>query len=186
MTSVTRSGSFSRCPLRALTRRPGRLLPPRCLRCRDMPVQGAALCSVVALGHPPFVFRVCHAGLDLAMCLCPAVFSWVASLSDAHVSICFSCEANRCFLDNGLPLAAMDFLSFCLCHLRSLCVCVSICGRGPALASHFHLVLSECGLPDHSIRRAVLEVTNTTSVQRRPKGCILRSLRFGSSMSVLS
>ena len=115
------------------------------------------------------------------MCLRPAVFSWVASLSDAHVSICFSCEANRCFLDKCYPLPQWTFRLFVFAI--SVLVCVSICGRGPALASHSHL----CSLS------VACWITNSEGcsrshqhnlVQRRPKGCILRSPRFGSSMSV--
>ena len=116
------------------------------------------------------------------MCLRPAVFSWVASLSDAHVSICFSCEANRCFLDKCYPLPQWTFCLSVFAILVPVCVCVSICGRGPALASHFQL----CS------QSVACRITNSEGcsrshqhnlVQRRPKGCILRSFRFGSSMS---
>ena len=65
----------------------------------------------------------------------------------------------------------------------SVLVCVSICGRGPALASHSQLCSQSV-----ACRIANSEGCSRSHqhnlVQRRPKGRILRSPRFGSSMSV--
>lgn len=66
----------------------------------------------------------------------------------------------------------------------SVLAVVSICGRGLLSAVHFHLCL----------RLVVCHFINSEDcirshlhqfLQRRPKGCILRSLRFGSSFSLL-
>ena len=74
--------------------------------------------------------------------------------------------------------------TFCLfVFVISVFVCVSICGRGPALASHSQ----PCS------QSVACRITNSEGcsrshqhnlVQRCPQGCILRSPRFGSSMSV--